>query len=120
MGWFSEVPNSLTVAGHEFLSAGEALDLAEESRHGRDITEPSGERPSPNWPAVRVLVLARLQLEQAMSILSTELGIDARVPHKEEGHEATGAVLERLAQVDVRAAGAGHRGAELGPDQPVA
>ena len=43
-----------------------------------------------------------------------------RGPDEQERHEPPGAVLEGLPQVDVGAAGARHRGAELGPDQAVA
>jgi hypothetical protein len=44
---------------------------------------------------------------------------EERGPDEQERHEPPAPVLERLAEVEVGPAGAGHRGAELGPDQPV-
>ena len=40
-------------------------------------------------------------------------------PDEQERHQTTSTVLERFTQIDVRAARAGHGGAEFGPDEAV-
>jgi len=74
VGWFSEVPLEVTVAGTRFRLAQEAVEEQQEiSNAFGDLFQAAGERPERDWPASGLLHLARLQLDEMVQILVTQL-----------------------------------------------
>ncbi len=78
MSWFGGVRTSIPVTSSEtFLMAGEARELIEaETGYGDHDKHPLAERPSDDWAGAATLLLARVQLQEAIAILSTLLGED--------------------------------------------
>lgn len=65
--WFAGVPFSISLCEAAFLPGGQALESAELGDALEDRAH--GERPDPDWPAVAVLEVTRLQLQQMQSII---------------------------------------------------
>ncbi len=78
VGWFDDVPNVIRIGRERFTVATEALETWELALDLRP-DEPYGERPETDWAAAGLLILAQLQLDQAVSILQSEFGMDARL-----------------------------------------
>lgn len=72
MSWFGGVPLELHVAGSRFWLAQEALEAA--CPESYDL-ESRGERPDTDWAAMSIFMLARLQLDQLVSLLEKEFEI---------------------------------------------
>ncbi len=79
MGWFGDVPDDIRVGRDDFQVAEEAIARWEMQLRGPNVFQQRGDRPDPDWPATRVLLLARLQLEQAIEILLSGFDIDAKL-----------------------------------------
>jgi len=79
MAWFHDVPDQIKVGRYSFLAAGQAVEMWQARLLGPNVLDKIGERPSPDWPAVSVFLLARLQSEQLISILMSEFDIEARL-----------------------------------------
>jgi hypothetical protein len=79
VGWFDDVPDGIRIGDHSFLVAGEAIENWESRLMGSVASAERGARPDPDWPATGLFLLARLQLDQAIEILMSEFGIDARL-----------------------------------------
>ena len=104
---------------------GELGDLADLAEQRHDDQERDADADDlAQWRGARVVGDARDQVAEVLDEADDAGGHDQRdeqhrAPHEQERHQPPGAVLERFAQVEVGAAGARHRGAELGPDEPV-
>jgi hypothetical protein len=78
MGWFDDVPNGLRVGSAKFMGAREALEYWQLRLDDELASERRGERPDPDRTAETLFLLAQVQLDQVVSILSSEFELDAR------------------------------------------
>src|SRR5688500_18703078 len=80
VGWFSDVPDTIEIGSNVFVVAGEAIENWESRLMGpRAHHEWGWQGPDSDWPGTALLLLARPQLNQAVSILMSRFGIDARL-----------------------------------------
>lgn len=97
MSWFSGVPHELTIAGTRFLLAAEVLEEELRLDPQQDpIDQKVGERPSTDWAATSLFVLARIQLDQVVQILRAKFSIDAGTL---SGSEVSRRLEERFEQL---------------------
>jgi hypothetical protein len=100
MTWFGGVPWEIRIAGASFVLADEALELADveglpdDERPDAEV----GERPSPDWAATALLLLARVQLDQMVDLLGRVVGGDIS---GWEPARVAGAVRRRVAAASV-------------------
>src|SRR4051812_30805620 len=70
VGWTSSAPGSVSIGGRKFLVAGEAIEEWESRLTESPFESGWGSRgPETDWSATTLLLLARPQLAQAVTIL---------------------------------------------------